>query len=187
MDMKKIFIIVIGLLITAAATSAIFSTGYPEGARECVPASTPSVVNNAGSKAPSVPSGIKGSIESISMDKDKYYAGDAVVADMQVKNTGIVDVTSECVVISVKCIKLESFAGNMALKGMSEDEKTQTYTIKFSEVLKPGESNKLSATFNTPEEMSGVSLAGEYDLTLSLKLNDRTVDSEKMNLVLHEK
>ena len=185
--MKKIFVVIIGLLVTAAFASAVLSAGYLEEPQECTESSAPSVKNNAVSKAPSPPSGIKGSIESISMDKDKYYAGDTVVSEMHVKNTGIENVTSEKVVITVKCNSLESFAGNMALKGMSEDEKTQTYTMKFSEVLHPGESKKLSATFNTPEEMSGVSLAGEYELTLKLKFNDRTVDSEKINLVLHKK
>ena len=185
--MKKIFVVIIGLLVTAAVASAVLSAGYLEEPQECTEASAPSVKNNAVSKAPSPPSGIKGSIESISMDKDKYYAGDTVVSEMQVKNTGNESLTSEKVVITVKCIELESFAGNMALKSMSDDEKTQTYTMKFSEVLNPGESKKLSATFNTPEEMSGVSLAGEYELTLQLKFNDRTVDSEKMNLLLHKK
>ncbi|MDY6930349.1 MAG: hypothetical protein SVJ22_00325 [Halobacteriota archaeon] len=187
MAMKKIFIILSILLITVAASSALLYTDYQEGTEESIATPATKAQTNAVSKAPSPPSGIKGSIESISMDKDKYYAGDTVVSEMHVKNTGIENITSEKVVITVKCIELESFAGNMALKGMSEDEKTQTYTIKFLKVLNPGESKKLSATFNTPEEMSGVSLAGEYELTLQLKFNDRTVDSEKMNLLLHKK
>ena len=189
-DKKKLRLLFTGVIVIAVLIAAVILvlplTTSPESSPE--PEAAPTS-GGGGTTQPSThtpdPNRPKGEIESVTLGKDKYNAGDTVNAEMKIKNTGEVDMTSEKIVITVKCIELESFGGNMVLKGLSDEEKTETYTLSFSGVISPGESKTLSAKFDTPAEMSGVSLAGEYDLTLTLKVDGYSLDQKKMNLVLY--
>ena len=189
-DKKKLRLLFMGVLIIAVLIAAVTlvlpritsSESSPEPEAAPTPGGTGTTQPSTHTPDPNRP---KGQIESVILGKDKYNAGDTVNAEMKVKNTGEVDMTSEKIIITVKCVKLESFGGNMVLKGLSDEEKTEIYTLSFSGVISPGESKTLSAKFDTPEEMSGVSLAGEYDLTLTLKVDGYSLDQEKMNLVLY--
>lgn len=184
MDKSKLRLLFIGVIIVALLLAAVVFASSLESQSESSPrpvaTSTPSAI-----KSPQKPINYSGKIRSISFDKAKYFAGDTVKAEMKVKNNGKNNITSEKIVIKVKCVKLNSFGGNMVLKGLDEEEKTRSYEMRFSEVILPNETKTLTSSFKTPKEMSGVSLAGEYDLSLTLNVNGYSVDSKKMDLVLY--
>jgi len=68
---------------------------------------------------------------------------------------------------------------------MSEEERSRTYTMDFSEPINPGQTKTLSASFTTPEKMYGVSLAGDYDTVVVLNVNGKTVGSLEVKLTLY--
>ncbi len=128
---------------------------------------------------------LDGRIVSISFDKDKYYAGDTVIAELVVENTGDIDITSEKVTIKATCTRLDDFWGNLALKFKGEEERSKTYSISFSEIIKPGQIKTLSASFRTLAEMDGISLAGDYDILVKLEIDGRVVDTKALKLTLY--
>lgn len=192
LDKKKLRFLILGaVLITVILASVILIpqdtlsfNSKPNTEKTPTPVAT-TQPSSQPSTEPSKPNPFNGKIESVTFGKENYKAGDTVNAEMKVKNIGEGNITSEKIIIKVKCVELESFGGNMLLNTLSDEEKTKTYTMSFSDVILPGESKTLSASFKTPKEMSGVSLSGEYDLSLTLKVNGHNVDQKNLDLVLH--
>ncbi|MDD3421257.1 MAG: hypothetical protein PHS47_03035 [Methanocellales archaeon] len=48
---------------------------------------------------------------------------------------------------------MDNFATNLYLKTLDEEERIESYTIYFSEMMGPGENKILSASFSTLAEM----------------------------------
>ncbi|MDY6965198.1 MAG: hypothetical protein SVM80_04405 [Halobacteriota archaeon] len=170
-------IILITILVIVIAAPIIYLSLKPMFEEPEVPTASAPIPKT-------IDTGLDATINSISLSKDKYYVGDTVVAELKVKNTGEVDISSETIEIRATCNKLDDFGGNLALKAMSEEDRSRISTLRFSETINPGQTKALSASFYTPEEMQGISLAGEYDIFIKLKANKKVVDSEKLTLTL---
>ncbi|MFC1787391.1 hypothetical protein ACFLY8_05115 [Halobacteriota archaeon] len=129
-----------------------------------------------------------GIIKSISFDKDTYYAGDIITAILEVENIGGADITSEKVTINATCVRLDDFTANLYLKTLEEEEKMETYTMSFSEIIGPGQTKILSASFRTLSEIEygglEVSLAGDYEILLTLNIDGETTDAKELKLTL---
>jgi len=128
---------------------------------------------------------LDGRIKGISFEKDKYYAGEPVIARMEMENTGTMDITSERATIKVTCTKLNDPLGGALLASMSEEERSRTYTMDFSESIKPGQTKTLSASFAVPEKLYGISLAGDYDILVTLSINGKTIGAMEVKLTLY--
>jgi plastocyanin len=111
-------------------------------------------------------------------------AGEEVTADLIIANVGIEKITNETIDIKAKVNTLEDFVGNLALKVLSEDKKTKTFTISFDEEIKPGIVKPLSAVFHTVQEMQGRNLAGTYSVTITLSVNGQKVESKVVPIAL---
>lgn len=129
-----------------------------------------------------------GIIKSISFDKDTYYTGDIITAMLEVENIGGADITSEKVTINATCVRLDDFAANLYLKTLDEEGKRETYTMHFSEMIGPGQTKILSASFSTLAEMEAggmkVNLAGDYDILVTLDIDGETMDAKELKLTL---
>ena len=129
-----------------------------------------------------------GIIKSISFDKDTHYAGDIITAMLEVENIGGANITSEKVTINATCVRLDDFTANLYLKTLEEEERTESYTMHFAEMIGPGQTKILSASFSTLAEIeySGleVSLAGDYEILLTLDVDGETTDSKELKLTL---
>ncbi|NYT00213.1 MAG: hypothetical protein GKB99_00600 [Methanocellales archaeon] len=129
-----------------------------------------------------------GLIKSISFDKERYYAGDAITAMLEVENVGDADITSEKVTINATCVRLDDFTGNLYLKTLDEEERTESYTMHFSEIIGSGQTKILSANFNTLAEIEyngvEVSLAGDYEILVTLDIEGETIDAKELELTL---
>jgi len=181
--MKKASKIALILFITAiVVASAFLYAGHDASG----PAPTPTPTQTLPEGHPSIP---RARIKTISFDKDTYYAGDTVVAMLEVENTGDASITSERVDIRATCTRLDDPIANFALNFKSEEERTETYPMEFSELIEPGQTGTLAAAFNTPAEVevSGtkVSLAGDYNIMVTLSVDGVTVDAKELTLTLH--
>ena len=129
-----------------------------------------------------------GIIKSISFDKERYYAGDVITAMLEVENVGGADITSEKVTIDATCVRLDDFTGNLYLKTLEEEERTESYTMYFSEMIGPGQTKILSASFSTLAEIEynglEVSLAGDYEILLTLDVDGEMMDAKELKLTL---
>lgn len=129
-------------------------------------------------------SAIDAKIVSITFDKANYKAGDKVTAVLMIKNTGTVEITSEKIDITAKLLKLKSTAANLALKAVSAEKKTRSYSMPYKVSIQPDETKELSAVFTTKKELEGISLAGEYDIYIKLYVNNMKVGSSSLLLKL---
>ncbi|MHC1565289.1 MAG: hypothetical protein ACXQS6_03100 [Candidatus Syntropharchaeales archaeon] len=194
MDMDRrrpLIMIAVLTLITAGALIIEFSNDEVEDV-SATPAATqvPSSQTNlnsgpSGSSDASESQEVSGRIVSIEFDKPSYNAGDKVKVSLNFENTGEADLTSEAVVIRAYCENLDSMLGKMALKTLSDEERSKTIRLKYTVDVKPGETGTLSASFQTDAEMEGVSLAGDYEVTVTLKGNGVTLAEKKLNLRLN--
>lgn len=130
-------------------------------------------------------SGVSGRIISIEFDKPYYNAGDVVKANLRFENTGEVAITSEEVVIKAYCKRLDSLLGRAALKTLSDEERSMVTSLHYNVNVPPGDTGELGASFQTEAEMEGVSLAGDYEVTLTLKGNGVTLGSKTLDLRLN--
>lgn len=181
--MKKRSKIALILFISAiVVASALLYGGHDANG----PAPTPTPMPTLPEGHPPIPSA---RIKTISFDKDVYYAGGTVVTMLEVENMGSTNITSERVVIRATCTRLDDPIANFALQFKSEEERTTTYPMEFSELIEPGQTGTLAAAFNTPAEIevSGtrVSLAGDYNIVVTLSVDGVTVDAKELTLTLH--
>ncbi len=111
-------------------------------------------------------------------------AGEEVTADLIIANIGKEKITNETIDIKAKVNTLDDFVGSLALKVLSEDKKTRTYTMSFDEEIKPETVKPLSAVFHTVQEMQGRNLAGTYAVTITLSVNGQKVESRRVPITL---
>ncbi|MDJ1421904.1 MAG: hypothetical protein M5U10_08310 [Candidatus Methanoperedens sp.] len=128
---------------------------------------------------------LDGRIADVKFDRDYMIAGETITAELIIVNTGTEVINSETIEIKAKVKSLESFLTNLYLKIMSDEEKTRTFTMDFNEEIQPGTAKPISAVFRTQKEMQGRGLAGTYEITIILSVNDQKVDAKALKLTLH--
>lgn len=128
---------------------------------------------------------LNGKIVDVKFDRDDVIAGEKVAAELLIANTGSEKITKESVEIKVKVKKLDDSLANIYLKTMSEEKKTRTLDpIDFDSEIEPGTMKPISAVFQTIKEMEGRSLAGSYDVTLTLSVNGQKVEARVLPITL---
>ncbi len=174
-----------------ATSTSPASPASPASPKETSTATPTSPINNprpTATRTPLQSASPMGIIKSVSFDKDEYHAGDVITAMLEVENIGGSNITSEKVTINATCVRLDDFKANLYLKTLNEEERTESYTMHFSEVIGPGQTKTLSARFSTLAEIgySGleVSLAGEYDILVTLDIGGEIADSKELKLTL---
>ena len=69
---------------------------------------------------------------------------------------------------------------------MSEEKKTRVIDpIEFETEIEPGTIKSVSARFHTIKEMEGRSLAGTYEITMTLSVNGQKVETRVNPITLH--
>jgi len=120
----------------------------------------------------------------VKLEPDDIRAGEKVTAQLLIANTGTETITSETVEIKAKVITLDDTLANLALRTMSEEQKMRNYSMDFNTEIKPGTNGKISAVFKTIEQMQGRSLAGTYEITITLSVNGEKVEATIMPVTL---
>ncbi len=127
-----------------------------------------------------------GKIVDVKIDReDNITAGETVKANLFVANIGTEKITSETVEIKAKLKTLEDFVSNLYIKTLSDEKKTTTFPVNFSENIEPETVKVLSAYFHTPGEMNNRSMAGNYEFTVILYVNGQKTDSKVYEITLH--
>ncbi len=113
-------------------------------------------------------------------------AGEKVTAKLVIANSGTDDIVNETIEIRAKVKSLDDIFANLALKVMSDDAKTRTFTMGFNENVKPGTIKPISAVFHTQQELQGRSLAGTYAVTVILSVNGQKVAAKVLPITLRQ-
>jgi plastocyanin len=127
---------------------------------------------------------LDGKMMDIELSPNDARAGENITAKLVVGNTGTENISSETIEIQAKAKSLDDVLANLALKFMSEEKKTMTFTMEYNEEIKPGMIKPLSRVFSTPREMKNRSLAGKYDITVILSVNGQKVEARSIKLKL---
>jgi plastocyanin len=127
---------------------------------------------------------LDGKMMDIELSPNDARAGENITAKLVVGNTGTENIISETIEIQAKAKSLDDVLANLALKFMSEEKKTMTFTMEYYEEIKPGMIKPLSHVFSTPREMKNRSLAGIYDITVILSVNGQKVEARSIKLKL---
>lgn len=128
---------------------------------------------------------LEAAIVKVKFDRDNVIAGEKVLAELIVGNTGSEKITNETVEIKAKVSTLDDFLANMYLKTMSDEKKTGTFTIDFDTPIEPGKNDRISAVFRTEKERQGRSLAGTYEVTINLFVNGQYADTKVLPITLY--
>ncbi len=121
----------------------------------------------------------------VKLEPDDVRAGEKVTAQLIVANIGSEKITKETVEIKATVKTLDDTLANLALKTMGEDKKTRMIPpIEFETEIEPGNVKTVSATFNTKQEEQGRSLAGTYEITITLSVNGQKVEARVMPITL---
>jgi plastocyanin len=129
-------------------------------------------------------------VTELKFDRNDIRAGEKVTAELMVLNAGTENITNETVEIKARVNTLDDFLANLYLKTMSDEKKTGTETIDFDSrenpyyLIKPGEKKTLSAVFPTEKERQGKSLAGTYDVTVTLSVNEQKIEARTFQITL---
>ncbi len=121
----------------------------------------------------------------IEFDSPMYRAGDQVTPSLIIQNTGSRTITAEKVTVKATCVRLNDFLGNLVLQTKSQEEKTRSWTFDYTETILPAETKVVSALFNTQAEASGIRLAGDYDILVTLEVNGKYADSNSLRITLY--
>lgn len=116
-------------------------------------------------------------ITELRFDRNDVRAGEKLTAEIFIVNTGSEKITSETVEIKAKVKTLDDTLANLALKTMSDEKKTRDFTMEFDTVIEPDKKEMISAVFTTVKEMEGRSLAGTYDVTITLSVNGQKIEA----------
>lgn len=171
---KKIIPIILLILIVAALSGCTGSNPPTENA--------PAQVQ----KIQHANQNLDGKIVDVKFYPPDVRAGEKVTAELVVANTGTETIKSETVEIKVKVKTLEDSMANLYLKIMSDEKKTRTLDpIDFDTEITPGANKPITAVFHTIKEMEGRSLAGMYDITITLSVNGEKVESLVLPITLH--
>ena len=119
-----------------------------------------------------------------SIDASKLKLGTPSDATITIFNNGNDAVTKERIIMTATAVKLDNWLANKALKTKSDEDKTETYEMTFTETIESGESCMLCARFNLPAKVSGVSIAGIYSATIEVYADDTLIGTKNMDLHL---
>lgn len=128
---------------------------------------------------------LDGKIVDVKLVPGDVRAGEKVTAELVIANTGTENITKETIDIKAKVKTLNDTMANLALKFMDDEKKIRSFTMDFDEEIKPGTVKAISAIFNTQQEMQGRSLAGTYQITITLSVNGQKVDAKLLPVTLH--
>lgn len=124
-------------------------------------------------------------IVDLKFDREDIRAGEKVTAQLLVANTGSEKVTKETIEIKAKLKTLDDSLANIYLMTMGEEKKTRIIEpIEYEIEIEPGTVKTVSAAFNTIKEMEGRSLAGTYEITITLSVNGQKVESRILSVTL---
>ena len=123
-----------------------------------------------------------------SVDTSQLKLGSPSDATITIFNNGNETVTKETVVMTATLVKLDDWKISPFLKTISDEEKTETYTLEFDDRIESGESCALCAEFNLPAKVETkigkVSIAGTYHVVIKVYANDELI-GEKILTDLH--
>ncbi|MDD5473702.1 MAG: hypothetical protein PHU34_06080 [Candidatus Methanoperedens sp.] len=123
-------------------------------------------------------------ITELKFDRNDVRAGEKLTAEIFLVNTGTEKITKETVEIKAVVKTLDDTLANLALKTMSDEKKTRDFTMDFDTGIEPGKKEKISAVFTTVKEMEGRSLAGTYDVTITLYVNGQKIEARVLPIML---
>jgi plastocyanin len=124
-------------------------------------------------------------IVDVKLEPDDINAGEKITAKLFIANTGSEKITKETIDIKAKVKTLDDFLANMYLKTMSEEKKTRSIDpIEFETEIEPGTVKTVTATFNTVKEMEGRSLAGTFEITITLTVNGQKIEARILPVTL---
>lgn len=127
-----------------------------------------------------------GQIVDVKFDRDDIRAGEIATPELLIANTGSEKITNETVEITAKVKTLDDFLANLYLKTMSEEKKTRIIDpLNFQTEIQPGSLKSISAQFHTIKEMEGRSLAGTYEINITLSVNGQKVEARVFPITLH--
>jgi hypothetical protein len=122
----------------------------------------------------------------VKFDRDDIRAGEIVTPELFIANTGSEKITNETIEIEAKLKTLNDTLANLYLMTMSDEKKTRTIDpINFEKEIEPGPVKAISAKFHTIKEMEGRSLAGTYEITITLSVNGQKVEARVIPITLH--
>ena len=128
---------------------------------------------------------LNANIVDVKFDRNDVIAGEKVTAELFIANTASEKITNETVEIRAKVKSLDDTLANLYLKTMSEEKKSRVIDpIGFETVIEPGTVKPISAVFNTIKEMEGRSLAGKYEITITLSVNGQKVEARILQITL---
>jgi plastocyanin len=128
---------------------------------------------------------LNANIVDVKFDRDDIIAGEKVTAELSIANTGSEKITNETVEIRAKVKSLDDSLANLYLKTMSEEKKSRLIDpIEFDTEIEPGNVKPISAVFNTIKEMEGRSLAGKYEINITLSVNGQKVEARIIKITL---
>lgn len=129
---------------------------------------------------------LNGQIVDVKFDRDDIRAGEIATPELFIANTGSEKIRNETVEITAKVKTLDDFLANLYLKTMSEEKKTRSIDpINFQTEIEPGTVKPISAGFHTIKEMEGRSLAGTYEINITLSVNGQKVEARIFPITLH--
>lgn len=125
-------------------------------------------------------------IVDVKFDRNDIRAGEEVMPELFIANTGSEKITNETVEITAKLITLDDTLANLYLKTMSDEKKTRAIDpIHFKTEIEPGTVKAIKAKFHTVKEMEGRSLAGTYQITMTLSVNGQKIESKILRITLY--
>ncbi len=129
---------------------------------------------------------LNGQIVDVKFERDDIRAGEIATPELFIANIGSEKIKNETVEISAKVKTLDDFLANLYLKTMSEEKKTRIIDpLNFQTEIEPGTVKPISASFHTIKEMEGRSLAGTYEITITLSVNGQKVEARVFPITLH--
>ncbi len=127
---------------------------------------------------------LNGKMMNLELLPNDARAGENITANLVVGNIGKENIVSETIEIRAKAKSLEDSLANLALVAMSDEKKTMAFTMNFNEGIKPDTIKQLTYVFPTPRELQGRNLAGTYEITVILSVNEQKVESKSIKLKL---
>ena len=123
-----------------------------------------------------------------SIDASKLKLGAPSEATITIFNNGNETVTKERIVMTATAVKMDDWKVNLAMKKMSAEERTETYTLDFDERIEGGEPCTLRAEFDLPAKVETkigkVSIAGTYHAVIKVYADDTLIGTWTRDLHL---
>ncbi len=124
-------------------------------------------------------------IVEVKFDRNDVIAGEKVITELSIANMGSEKITNETIELKAKVLELDDSVANLYLKTLSEEKKVRDIpAIAFDTEIDPGTVRSISAVFNTQREMEGRSLAGRYEISVTLSVNGQKMETQVMQISL---